>query len=102
MATLQARHGQLAFDLNCADYEVKDASFAPGLGGEGALFSCAIARVSNETMLALDRAARARTPISLWFSDCPVVLDLVTLQRKSPQSVRIVGHVLKPTAKKTA
>jgi hypothetical protein len=102
MAAQQERHGQLAFDLNCADYEVKDASFAPALGGEGAMFSCAIARVSNETMVALDRAARARTPISLWFSDCPVVLDLVTLQRKSPQSVRIIGHVLRPAAKKNA
>jgi len=102
LAKEHQRHGQLAFDLNCAGYEVRDASFAPGPGGEGGLFSCAIGPVADETMVALDRAARTQTPISLWFSDCPVMLDLVTLQRKSAQSVRIIGHVLRPTAKKNA
>lgn len=102
MAKEHERHDQLAFDLNCADYEVRDAVFTPGSAGGGGLFSCAIGPVADETMVALHRAARTQRPISLWFSDCPVVLDLVTLQRKSPQSVRIVGHVLRPTAKKNA
>ena len=99
MAQKQERPGQLALELHCEKYQVESASFTSRSGGEGGLFSCSIAPVTDETFAALDRAARAQTPVSLWFSDCPVLLDLVTLERKAPQSVRIVGYVLRPHAK---
>jgi hypothetical protein len=34
------------------------------------------------------------TPVRLVFGESPVLLDLVTLERKEPQGVRIVGHTV--------
>ncbi len=86
--------GQLAFELHFGDCKMGTASFAPTPGSSQGLFSCSVGPLSDETIMALERAANAHTPIRLMFSD-PLVLDLVTLERKEPHSVRIVGHVVR-------
>ncbi len=102
MAEKQRRSGQLALELSCADFDLKSASFSPAPGGEGGLFSCSLGQVSAETVAALDQAAQTHTLVNLQFSEHPLLLELVTLERKAPQLVRIVGHIVKPTAKVTA
>jgi hypothetical protein len=98
----QESRGQLALELNCDALEVKSASFSPGPGGEGGVFSCSIGPVTDETVAALDRAAHTHALIRLLFSEHPLLLDLVTLERKAPQLVRIVGHIVQSGAKQTA
>jgi hypothetical protein len=98
MAEEQGRPGQLTLELNCADFDVASASFSPAPGGEGGLFSCSIRLVSAETVAALDRAAQTHTRVNLLFTEHPLLLDLVTLERKAPHLVRIVGHIVQPTA----
>ena len=99
MAEEKRRPDQLALELNCAEFDVKSASFSPAPGGEGGLFSCSIGPVSAETFAALDQATQTHTPVNLLFSEHPLLLELVTLERKAPQLVRIVGHIVNPTAK---
>jgi hypothetical protein len=101
MAKAQGRHGQLALELDCRD-RVKSASFTPGPGGEGGLFSCSIGPVTEETIATLDQAAQTHTLVSLSFSDQPVLLDLVTLERKEPLSIRIVGQLVRATTQRSA
>jgi hypothetical protein len=102
MAEEQKRSRQLALELNCADFDVKSASFSPAPGGEGGLFSCSLRLVDAKTVAALDEAAQTHTLVNLQFSEHPLLLELVTLERKAPQLVRIVGHIVKATAKATA
>jgi hypothetical protein len=79
-------------ELSLADYEVRGASMGHGVGGYS--FGCTIGPVSDETMAALDRAATSHGTICLLFPQ-PLLLDLITLERKEPQRVRIVGHISK-------
>jgi hypothetical protein len=58
--------------------------------------------VTEETVVELERAARAHTPIRLRFSERPLLLDHVTVERRGPHSVRIVGHVVKGGTRETA
>jgi hypothetical protein len=102
MTEEQERARQFTLDLNCDEYEVRAASFSPGREGEGGLFSCSIAPVTDETAAALAQAVQSHTLIRLSFSEHPLLLDLVTLERKAPQSVRIVGHIVRPATKGTA
>lgn len=102
MAEERERRGQLALELNCVGLNVKSASFSPGPDGRGGLFSCSLGPVTDETVEALDRAAQTHTLVDLVFSDHPLLLDLVTLERKAPQVVRIVGHIVARTAKGAA
>jgi hypothetical protein len=37
--------------------------------------------------------------VNLLFPDQPILLDLVSLERKAPHVVRIIGHTVKPTKK---
>jgi hypothetical protein len=85
---------QFAFDFHFGDSQVRSASFAPtpGSGGKG-IFSCSVEPLTNEAVAALERAARRHTPIRLMFKQ-PMLLDFVALERKGPQSVRIVGEVI--------
>ena len=100
--TKQERRGQLPLELQFSDDRLSSASFAPSPGSDGGLFSCSIAPVTEETVVELERAARAHTPIRLKFSERPLLLDHVTVERKGPHSVRIVGHVVKGGTRETA
>ena len=98
----QERRGQLPLELHFTDDHLGAASFAPSPGTDGGMFSCSIAPVTEETVVELERAARAHTPVRLRFSERPLLLDQVTVERKGPHSVRIVGHVVKGGTKETA
>jgi hypothetical protein len=87
--------GQLALELHFRDEQVKTASFAPVAGGNSGLFSCSLGPLSEADVGELERAARLDTPIRLRFSEYPLLLDQVTVERKGPQSVRIVGRVVR-------
>ena len=80
-------------ELNfAADCDVSAASFVPE--GDGGTFACSVCPLSDETVAALDRAAHFHTPVRLLFpGDQSVALELVTLERKGPQLIRISGRV---------
>jgi hypothetical protein len=77
-------------ELNLADYAIHGASV--GYGAEGSRFACTIEPVSAETMLALDRAAESHGTICLLLPQ-PLLLELITFERRGPQRVRIVGRM---------
>lgn len=90
----EPRRGQLMLELDCAPYEVERLMFVPAPnGGEGGLFSCSVGPLPDDMIVALDEAARTRAPVRLLLQRHPLVLDMVTLERKGPQRVRIVGAV---------
>ena len=89
------RDGQLPLELHFTDDHLAAATFAPSPGSDGGLFSCSIGPLTEETVSALMRAARTQTPVRLRFSERPLLLDHVTVERKGPHSVRIAGHVVK-------
>jgi hypothetical protein len=94
----QERRGQLPFDLHCAEEQVRSASYTPQPGGDGGLFSCSVGPLADRDVASLERAVRDHTPVRLLLSEQPLLLTLVTLERRDPQSVRIVAHVVKETA----
>ena len=96
------RDGQLPLELTFTDDHLGAASFAPSPGSDGGLFSCSIGPLTEETVGDLLRAARTQTPIRLRFSERPLLLSHVTVERKGPHSVRIVGHVVKGGTRETA
>ena len=100
--TKQERRGQLPLELKFSDDRLSSASFAPSPGSDGGLSSCSIGPLSEEVVGELERAARAQTPIRLRFSERPLLLDHVTVERKGPHTVRIVGHVVKGATKEIA
>ena len=79
-------------ELNLADYEIHGASVGYN-GVDGSRFACTLEPVSDETMVALDRAAETHGTICLLLPE-PLLLELVTLERKGPHSIRIVGRML--------
>jgi hypothetical protein len=96
------RDGQLPLELTFTDDHLGAATFAPTPGSDGGLFSCSIGPLTDETVSELLRAARTQTPIRLHFSERPLLLDHVSVERKGPHSVRIVGHVVKGGTRETA
>jgi hypothetical protein len=90
MPARKERHVGTQLELKLADYEVRGASMGHGL--EGCSFACTIGPVSDETMAALDRAAEGHGTICLLLPE-PLLLELITLERRAPQRVRIVGHI---------
>jgi len=98
--TEQKRRGQLPLQLHFSDDHLGAASFAPSPGGDGSgLFSCSLGPLTEEAVGQLERAARSQTPIRLKFSEHPLLLDHVTVERKGPHTVRIVGRVVKGGAR---
>ena len=96
MPQKKEHRGQLALELRIADSQVTAASFASmSEGGDGGLFSCSVAALAEGDVAALERAAYEHTRVRLLFSESPVVLDLVTLERREPHCVRIIGHVVR-------
>lgn len=98
----QERRGQLPLEFHFPDDRLGSASFAPSPGTDSGLFSCSIGPLSEEAVGEIERAARAELPIRLRFSERPLLLDNVTVERKGPHTVRIVGHVVKSGAKDIA
>jgi len=96
MAQDQERRGQLALELDCTAHQVTGQSYMPAPGGAGGLFSCSVGPLPNETLAALDEAARTHAPVCLLFDAKPLILEMVTLERKEAHRVRIVGTVVKP------
>ena len=94
--------GQLPLELTFTDDHLGAATFAPTPGSDGGLFSCSIGPLTDETVGELMRAARTQTPIRLHFSERPLLLDHVSVERKGPHTVRIVGHVVKGGTRETA
>lgn len=94
--------GQLPLDLDCANRHVMAASFAPGPEDRAGVFSCVIGALPDEAVANLDRASQEHTRVRLVFSDRSLLLELVTFERKGPQSVRIVGQLVAATANSSA
>jgi hypothetical protein len=92
MPAVEERHVGTQLELTLADYEVRGASMGHGVAGPS--FACTIGPVSDETMAALDRAAERHDTIRLLLPQ-PLLLELVTLERREPQRVRIVGRIFK-------
>lgn len=101
MAQDQERRGQLTLELDCTAHHVTGQSFEPTPHGVGGLFSCSVGPLPNELLAALDEAARTHAPVRLLFNETPLVLEMVTLERKEAHRVRIVGSVVR-TGKATA
>ena len=75
-----------------ADCDVTAASFVPE--GDGGTFACSVGPLSDDLVAALNHAAQLRTPVRLLFpGDQSVFLELVTLERKGPQLMRLSGRV---------
>lgn len=101
--TEQERRGQLPLEFHFSDDHLGAASFTPSTGGDGSgLFSCSLGPLTEETVGELERAARAEMPIRLKFSEHPLLLDHVTVERRGPHTVRVVGRVVKGGARGTA
>jgi hypothetical protein len=98
----EERRGQLPLDLDCAHRHVMAASFVPGSDEQAGVFSCVIGALSDETVAVLDRALQEHARVRLLFSDRSLLLEFVKLERKGPQSVRIVGQLVAAAAKSSA
>jgi hypothetical protein len=90
MPTRKERSLGPQLELNLADYSIQGASV--GYGTEGSRFACTIEPVSDETMVALDRAAASHGTICLLLPK-PLLLELVTFERRGPHRIRIVGRM---------
>jgi hypothetical protein len=90
----EQRRGQMPLDLDCANRHVMAASFVPGPDEQAGVFSCVIGALSDETVAVLDRALQEHARVRLLFSDRALLLEFVKLERKGPQSVRIVGQLV--------
>jgi hypothetical protein len=98
----EERRGQLPLDLDCANRHVMAASFVPGPDEQAGVFSCVIGALSDETVAVLDRALQEHARVRLLFSDRALLLEFVTLERRGPQAVRIVGQLVAAAAKGAA
>jgi hypothetical protein len=76
--------------LNLADYDVRGASM--GHGVDGSRFACNIGPVSDDAIDALDRVVKSHGTICLLLPK-PLLLDLVTVERRDAKRVRIVGRI---------
>jgi hypothetical protein len=90
MPRKEKRDTGIQLELSLADYEVRGASM--GHGVDGSRFACNIGPLSDEAMAALDRVAESQGTICLLLPE-PLLLDLVTVERKDPKRVRIVGRI---------
>lgn len=98
----EEHRGQLPLDLDCVSRHVMAASFVPGAEDRAGVFSCVIGALPDETVANLDRAFQEHTQVRLRFSDRSLLLEFVKLERKGPQSVRIVGQLVAATARNSA
>jgi hypothetical protein len=80
-------------DLKVGDYNVEGASI--GCGPQGSKFACTIGPLPDATVVALEGAAQNHERICLLLPE-PLLLDVVLLERKEAQRVRIVGRIVDP------
>ncbi len=81
-----------AVELSLGHYNVSGASIQ--CGREGTTFAFTIWPISDATLIALEREARTDRRICLICCDRPLLLDLLAIERKDRQQVRIVGIVV--------
>lgn len=81
------------FELVFAQARVESASRT--VSSKGDELSYLVADLAAEQIEGLERAAKEHTPVSLVLGETSVVVvDLVSLERKGPRSLQIVGHVI--------
>ena len=93
MPAKEERPAGVQLDLNLAGCQVIGGSI--GYGPQGSTFAFTVEPVSPETMAALDRAVERHETVRVLFPQ-PLLLDLVSLERKDPRVVRIVGRIVDP------
>jgi len=84
------------FELTLGDYSTSGASVC--CNQYGTKFAVTIGPVTGATVAALDAVTERHGMISLYCYDRPLLLALVSLERKEPNKVRIVGHVCANTS----
>jgi hypothetical protein len=90
MPAKEEREVGIQLSLSLVEYQLRGGSISHGPDGQ--TFACTFGPISDETMMALDRAAQNHGTIRLLFPE-PLLLDLISIERKEPQRVRIVGRV---------
>jgi hypothetical protein len=83
-------HTPSVFELSLGDYSTSGASIC---NQDGTKFTFTIGPVTDVTVAALDSVAQRHGMISLYCYGRPLLFDLVSLERKEPNKVRIVGRV---------
>jgi hypothetical protein len=94
MADDKKRRGQLPLELDCSDYKARERTFAPTPGASDGIFSCSLGPLPEETIAALDWAARVHGRVRLCFGSYAMLLELVALERKPARRVRLSGRVV--------
>jgi len=89
-------HTPSVFELSLGDYSTSDASIC--CNQDGTKFTFTIGPVTDATVAALDSAAQRYGMISLNCRGTPLLLDLVSLERKEPNKLRIEGRVCRDTS----
>ena len=84
-------HTPSVFELRLGDYSTSGASIC--CNQDGTQFSFTIGPVTDVTVAALDSAAQRYGMISLYCCGRPLLFDLVSLERKERNKLRIVGRV---------
>lgn len=79
-------------DVSCTGSAVESASI--GHNRSGATFRCTLSRVPQETLDALDDAARSGGKVRLAFPDRPLILGDIEVARIGPGRIRIAGRVM--------
>jgi hypothetical protein len=83
-------------ELSLGKYNVNGASI--DCGREGTTFAFTLWPISDATLTALEREARNDQRICLVCCDRQLLLDLLAIERKGRQRVRIVGRVVGSTS----
>lgn len=78
-------------DLRVGRYTLSGGSVSHSR--DGGTFACTLGPMSDETMAALDGAAKNGGRVCLMFPQ-PLLLDLIALKREGLQRVRIVGRIV--------
>lgn len=89
---------QLHFELDFALARIENASCTVSPAGEELSYS--IVDLSDEQMAGLEHAAKGRSSILLVFASSRIEMDLVSLERRGPRFVKIVGHLVGVTPRR--
>jgi hypothetical protein len=93
MPEQEERYVAPQLELSLGGCQIHGASI--GSGPDGTNFAFTIGPISDETLAALDGTAQDHGRVRVLFPQ-PLLLDLVALERKDPQQVRIVGRIVQP------